>query len=247
MCTLVILRRPEHDGWPLLMAANRDERAGRAAEPPGRHWDDRPEVVGGLDLEATGSWLGLNDHGVAAAILNRHGTLGAMVGKRSRGELVLDALDHADAAAASEALAEIEPSAYRPFNLIIADNRDAFWIKHADDGAIASYPLGTGISMITSGDLNDPHSARIRCYRPLFINASVPDPDKDNWSDWQLLLSSTVSETGLANDAMCIATDSDYGTRSSSLIGLPAAFTNLPKWQFAAGPPHRHDFQPVEI
>lgn len=92
MCTLVILRRPGHD-WPVLLAANRDEMAGRPWEPPGRHWPDRDEVVGGIDLESGGSWLARNDHGVVAAILNRAGSLGPAPGKRTRGELVLDALD----------------------------------------------------------------------------------------------------------------------------------------------------------
>ena len=75
MCTLVLLRRPGHP-WPLLLAANRDEMVDRPWAPPGRHWPDRPEVVAGLDRTAGGSWLGLNDHGVVAAILNRRGSLG---------------------------------------------------------------------------------------------------------------------------------------------------------------------------
>src|SRR5437764_973522 len=97
MCTLVILRRPDHD-WPVVIGANRDEMIDRPALPPGRHWPDRPEVTAGKDLLAGGSWLGLNDWGVAAAVLNRHGSLGPAPGQRSRGELVLEALDHADAA-----------------------------------------------------------------------------------------------------------------------------------------------------
>ena len=70
MCTLVILRRPEHL-WPVVIGANRDEMIGRPALPPARHWPDRPEVVAGRDLLAGGSWLGVNDWGVAAAILDR--------------------------------------------------------------------------------------------------------------------------------------------------------------------------------
>src|SRR5712672_2709720 len=122
MCTLVILRRPEHE-WPVIIGANRDEMIDRPAKPPGRHWPDRTEVVAGLDLFAGGSWLGINDWGVAAAILNRHGSLGPATGLRSRGELVLEALDHADAAAAAAALAQLNTAAYRSFNLILADNR----------------------------------------------------------------------------------------------------------------------------
>lgn len=130
MCTLVILRRTDSP-WPLLVAANRDELRTRPWRPPGRHWPDRADVVAGLDELAGGSWLGLNDHGVVAGILNRVGTLGPAAGKRSRGELVLEALDHADATAAATALAELDPDAYRPFNLVVADARDAYWLRHA--------------------------------------------------------------------------------------------------------------------
>jgi hypothetical protein len=130
MCTVVLLRRPQAP-WPLLLAANRDELRSRPWRPPARHWPDRPDVVAGLDVLAGGSWLGVNDDGVVAAILNRVGSLGPAAGKRSRGELVLEALDHADAAAAAAALVDLDPDAYRPFNLLIADARDAFWLRHA--------------------------------------------------------------------------------------------------------------------
>ncbi|MGH6919081.1 MAG: NRDE family protein [Geminicoccaceae bacterium] len=130
MCTVVLLRRPQAP-WPLLLAANRDELRSRPWRPPARHWPDRPEVVAGLDVQAGGSWLGVNDEGVVAAVLNRVGSLGPAAGKRSRGELVLEALDHADAAAAAAALVDLDPDAYRPFNLLVADARDAFWLRHA--------------------------------------------------------------------------------------------------------------------
>ena len=120
MCTLAILRRPDHP-WPVIIGANRDEMIDRPSLPPARHWPDRAEVVAGRDLLAGGSWLGINDWGVAAAVLNRHGSLGPAAGQRSRGELVLEALDHADAVAAAAALSDLDPHSYRTFNLIVAD------------------------------------------------------------------------------------------------------------------------------
>ncbi|HVG81349.1 MAG TPA: NRDE family protein, partial [Methylomirabilota bacterium] len=129
MCSIVLLYRPGHD-WPVLIGANRDEMRDRPWRAPGRHWADRPEVVAGIDLLAGGSWLGINAQGVVAAALNRMNTLGPAPGFRSRGELVLEALDHPDAAAAAVALADLEPAAYRPFNLVVADDRDAWWLRN---------------------------------------------------------------------------------------------------------------------
>ncbi|MGH7092181.1 MAG: NRDE family protein [Stellaceae bacterium] len=221
MCTLVILRRPEHD-WPVIIAANRDEMVARAALPPGRHWPDREEVVAGMDLLAEGSWLGVNDWGVAAAVLNRHGSLGPAAGLRSRGELVLEALDHADAVAAAAALSQLDPAAYRTFNLIVADNRDAFWLRHAGNGPIEAHPLKDGLSLIAAGDLDESETRRLALARPRFEAAPPPDPDSDDWAAWQALLGDPSRPPGEPeNTALRFVTADGFGTVSSALIALP--------------------------
>lgn len=243
LCTLVILRRPGHD-WPLIIAANRDEMIDRPWLPPARHWPDRPEVVAGQDVLAGGSWLGLSDFGVVAGILNRTGSLGPAPGRRSRGELVLEALDHADASAAASALGAIEPTAYRTFNLIVADNRDAFWLRHADPegGApVTATPIPAGLSMIAAGELDDVRSPRIRRYRPRFATAAPPDPASGDWSDWEALLQDeTPNSAADAGSAMCFATENGFGTVSSALIALPAVERGdlKPIFRFAARRPH---------
>jgi hypothetical protein len=221
MCTLVILRRPGHP-WPVLIGANRDEMIDRPWQPPGRHWPDRPEIIGGLDLLAGGSWLGINDWGVVAAVLNRHGSLGPAPGRRSRGELVLEALDHADAAAAADALSHLEPSAYRTFNLIIADEHDGFWLRHAGTARIELHPLKEGLSMIAAEDVNDIATRRIALALPAFREWPAPDPERNDWSAWESLLGSTRAPRGEpATAAMRFQTDG-YGTVSSALVALPA-------------------------
>lgn len=235
MCTVVLLRRPGHD-WPLILGANRDEMAERPSKAPGRHWPDRPEVVAGLDVEAGGSWLGVNDAGVVAAMLNRHGTLGRAKGFRSRGELVLEALDHADAVEAARTLRQLEPGAYRPFNMIVADNRDAFWLRHADPTGtigLAVKPIGEGLSMLTAGELDDPEASRIRRYRPRFARAKAPNPDRNDFAAWAALLE---SQDGAAEDgptgAMRFRTETGFGTVSSSLVALAQPGHGMRRWRF---------------
>ena len=221
MCTLVLLRRLGHE-WPLILGANRDEMVGRPWKAPGRHWDDRPNVVAGLDELAGGSWLGVNDEGVFAAILNRVGTLGPAAGKRSRGELVLDALDHADAVAAAAALVDIEPTAYRPFNLLVADNRDAFWLAHRGNGPVVMTRVTDGLHMLTARELDDPASPRIRRYRERFAGAVPPDPSKGDWQAWQDLLGDSVPGDGEpAESAMRFSRPDGFATVSSALVALP--------------------------
>ncbi|MFQ5955772.1 MAG: NRDE family protein [Kiloniellales bacterium] len=253
MCTLVILRRPGHR-WPLMLAANRDEMGDRPWRPPGRHWLDRAEVVAGMDELAGGSWLGINDYGVVAGVLNRRGSLGPAADRRSRGELVLEALDHGDAREAAEALADLETRSYRSFNLVVADHRDAYWLCHRDDrgyGGIELRPVPPGLSMLTDYDLNDRSSPRIRDYLPQFRAAAAPDPDRDDWRAWQGLLASRVHDAGAGpTGAMNISTRTGFATLSSSLIAVPAADQPAglkPRWRFAPGHPDEVAYAAVEL
>ena len=254
MCTLVILRRPWHP-WPLILAANRDEMVDRPWDAPGRHWPDRPEVIAGLDRTAGGSWLGINDHGVAAAILNRRASLGPAPDKRSRGELVLEALDHADAISAAEALAELNPGAYRSFNMVVADNRDAYWLRNLgtpEARVIEVRPISEGLSMLTADDLNDTASPRIARHRPAFEAAAAPAPDDTSpsggdWAAWQALLARTEARS----EAAMTVERGGFQTVSSSLIALPAPPGSpaerpaRPVWLFAPGRPDRHSYAPL--
>ena len=242
MCTLVILRRPGHP-WPVIIAANRDEMESRPWRAPARHWPDRPEVVAGLDVLAGGSWLGLNDHGLVAGILNRTGSLGPQSGRRSRGELVLEALDHADARLAAAALGALEPRSYRPFNMVIADNADAFWLRHADP--TGSLPvdrpsLPPGLALLTSGDRDDPASPRIRRFAPRFAAAAPPDPERDDWAAWEALLADGTSDpdAGPAG-AMSFAAGNGFATLSSALRRCPRRAGRRPAGLPLRGAPPR--------
>jgi len=248
MCSVVILRRPGHD-WPVVLGANRDEMAARPWLPPARHWPDRPQVIAGLDELAGGSWLGLNDDGVVAGIMNRSASLGPSPGKRSRGELVLEALEHADAEIAAGALSELDPDAYRPFNMIVADSRDCFWLRHAGR-RIEVHGVLEGVSMLTAHDLNDEAgSRRIGHFLPLFRAAPAPDPEHDDWRSWETLLASREHGSAAGpGDAMTIVGQNGFGTLSSALIALPVpGHDRRPIWRFAAGRPDIAPYLPVAI
>ena len=249
MCTLVLLRRPAHP-WPLVLAANRDEMASRPWKGPGRWWDDRPEVTAGQDSLAGGSWLGMNETGVVAAILNRMGTLGPEAGKRSRGELVLEALDHADAADAAQSLAGLEAASYRPFNMVVADNRDAFWLR-ADGFRIQSLPIPPGLHMLSALELDDRASPRIAAYLDRFAALAPPDPAMGQWEPWERLMAHTGDDGPEGEEApsMCFLRPNGFGTVSSSLIALPAPeqAPAKPVWRFAAGRPDRAPFEAISL
>lgn len=252
MCTVVLLRRPDSD-WPLLVAANRDEMAGRPWDAPARHWPDRENVIAGIDRLAGGTWMGLNDEGVVAGVLNRRDSLGPDPTLRSRGEIVLEALDHADAADAANALSQLDGRAYRSFNLVIADNRDAYWLKSlgaAGGGRIEVHEIPEGLSMLTAFDMNDSASRRTAYFRPKFIEAPLPNVEAGDWTGWISLLSSEEHGADTdSRDAMRIRTDFGFRTLSSSLVALPAIGSDgrKPVWLFASGAPGEVPHEPVDF
>lgn len=252
MCTIVLLRRPGH-AWPLLLAANRDEMAERPWRAPARHWPERPGVTAGLDLLGRGTWIGVNDAGVTAAVLNRINTLGPAPGRRSRGELPLAALDHPTARSAAGAIARIDAGAYRPFNMAIADAEVAYWVRCTDgsetgaaEAGISVEAVSDGLSMITAYDRNDMRSPRIRRYLPRFAAASAPRPEAGDWSDWVSLLAARDFDADAGpGGAMTVITTTGFGTISSSLLALPAQREQSAVWLFAAGRPGEAPFRPI--
>jgi hypothetical protein len=235
----------------MLFATNRDEMVERPWKPPARHWPDRPKVIAGLDELGGGSWFGLNDHRVVAGILNRRGTLGPTPGKRSRGLLVLAALDHADAVSAANAIANLDAASYRSFNLVIADSQIAFWLWHSEvDGRhrIEAMELSPGVSMLTEMNCNDPGSARIHRYLPCFRTSPAPDPEADDWSAWEALLACTETDAGPAG-AMNVVTNLGFGTLCSALLALPArdCLSVPPRFRFAAGRPDVVPYREVAL
>jgi len=150
MCTLMVLYRAPPEFW-LIAAANRDERLDRPSAPPGI-LRENPRAVGGKDLVAGGTWLGLNAYRLFAAVTNRRD--GAPdPARRSRGLLALDALGCARAPAAASCAAEAA-ARHNPFNLVLLDPREGVVVAYDGHGKW-SRPVEPGPVVLTNGDPND--------------------------------------------------------------------------------------------
>lgn len=219
MCTLAVAFQADRR-WPIVVAANRDERLGRAAEG----WDLRepqgaPRYAAPRDLLAGGTWIGLSARGVFAAVTNFHLPAGAGPDprRRSRGELVGKALRHGSAEAALEVLRREDAAAYNPFHLVVADARRAFLWRYDGDAA-ALDDLEPGLHVVTERAPEDagPRGAAVRARWPL---------DHDLAALRRIL---AVHDAGPA--ATCIHGDPLYGTRSSSVLRLAAALDASELW-----------------
>ena len=241
MCTVVFLLRPGFP-WPLLVAANRDERLDRPWALPGAHWPDQPDVVGGKDTPGGGTWKAVNGHGVVAVVLNRVGSLGPAPNKRSRGELPLLALHAETAADGAARIAAIEAANWRSFNMVIADRAQAFFVRGLGYGHPEVSGFEPGLHMLAAGEPDDPHTPRIARHMPRFAQAAPPEPPE--WGEWPTLMSDRSLPAG---SEMNIPPRTGFGTSSSSLLGVPGegASRVRPHWLFTAGPPDRAEFQEV--
>ncbi len=208
----------------MFIGANRDEMVARPWEPPASYWPDLPGVVAGRDIVAGGTWLGMNSHGVVAAVLNRHGSLGPAAGKRSRGKLPLIALAAATAADAAARIAALDAGQYRSFNLVVGDASGAFFLAGLEDGQPEMEALGRGTWMITSGQPNQISLPRIARHLPKFEAAA--------FEDWPDLL---ADRSGPWDSALNIPEQGGFATVCASMLALPK--DGPPTWRFAAGPP----------
>ena len=239
MCTVVLLIRPGH-AWPLILAANRDERLDRAWDPPAPYWPGQPNVVAGRDRSGDGTWMGVNRDGVAAAVLNRQGSLGPAAGKRSRGELPLRALAFPRAEAAALDIATLDAGLWRSFNLVVADRQGAVFLRGLGHGRPQCVLLAPGLHMVTAHDPDDPESPRVARHLARFAAAVPPLPG--DWRAWQAIL---ADRSGPPGEQINVVPRGGFGTVCSSLLALPAE--GLPVWRFAAGPPHEAAFRRVAL
>ena len=237
MCTVVLTIAAQSD-WPLLLAANRDEKLDRPWLPPGRHWPDQPDVVAGQDTLAGGTWLGLNRAGVVAAVLNRLGSLGPAPGKRSRGDLPLLALRHESAQAAAHAISQLDAGHWRSFNLILADRAGAIFLRGTGQGRIIPHRLAPGTHVITAREPDDLSSPRVARNLPRF--RAAPPPNPPDWSTWPALL---ADSTPPSDAAINIPPFSGFGTANSALMALGRQTLFLS----TRGEPAHSTFDPVEL
>ena len=248
MCTLAVFRGISAR-FPLVVAANRDEFLDRPSSPPSR-LESLPEVVAGLDLEASGTWLGMRVDGplLIAGLLNRRSSgLPPPQGKRSRGLLCLDVLAGRTIAATAASLDAAVAARYAPFNLFIADARRAVVIDNAKGVGLTE--LEEGLSVLTNLDVNDPRCIRLASAVPRFeavaaLLASRPDIAlSDLLSGLATVMGdhSASCEPGGEDPLarLCVHTP-DFGTRSASI--LVVSEEDERRYFHADGPPCRSSF-----
>jgi len=130
VCLIVFSYRPDAPR-KLILLANRDEFHERPSAQAA-FWPDRPEILAGRDLEAGGTWLGLNRRGCLAAVTNYRQVGREVPRARSRGELAVNFLQDACPALAFARRTAEQGHRYNGFSLLLYDGTDLVYVSNRD-------------------------------------------------------------------------------------------------------------------
>lgn len=235
------------DSHPLIVAANRDEHYDRpSAAPSALH--TAPEVIAGRDLRAGGTWLGVNESGLAVGILNRrpNGEPLPVADARSRGMLCMDLLLRRSAAEAHEFVAS-DQVRYNPFTLLFAD-RHAAYASYNDEQRIITQRLQPGLHVFSSAADFDLHSAKAKRAYLLFAeleNRHLGADLNPSVAALQTVLGDHSLPPGSDNpgDAICVHRDGS-GTVSASILFFSESASRFENY-YCDGKPCRNSFGPA--
>lgn len=152
MC-LVVLAWDCHPRYRLILAANRDEFHDRPAAPLA-WWQDAPALLGGRDLAAGGTWLGVDRRGRVGVITNFRDPSTFRPEAHSRGALIPRFLGGSAAATEFAAGLAEEAAALSGFSLLLCDGRNLAYA--ANQPAAQARTLEAGIYGLSNHALDTP-------------------------------------------------------------------------------------------
>ncbi len=223
MCLVLIAYRT-HPRYPLVLAANRDEFHARPAAAL-HWWNGSPRMLAGRDLQAGGTWLGLDATGRMSLVTNYRDPSSPRPEGTSRGSLVGDFLDGRNGAVAFARATAARAGQFSGFNLLALDRDGMGYVtSHPEPEARA---LAPGVYGLSNRQLDTPwpklllarerfekelaneHPQAAAMMRILSDRSTAADellPDTGVGLEWERLLSSAfiVSES--------------YGTRCSTVV-----------------------------
>lgn len=227
MCILFIAVN-QYEGYPLVIAANRDEyyrRETRMSE----FWEDRPNLLAGKDLKAGGTWMGVTRSGRIAALTNFRDPINFISEAPSRGQLVTDYLDGVSVEDWARYLRATR-SSYNGYNLLFGDwnalyvyssRRDE--LSRLSDGfyGLSNAQLGTPWPKVQRGLL----FMKQHCREP---NSMKPDVLFQMLRDETKANDDGLPDTGLSIERERLLSSTfirgdDYGTRSSTILTVDHA------------------------
>lgn len=208
MC-IVAIAHLASDRYPLVVAANRDERHARSTAPA-QWWQESPGILGGRDLVAGGTWLGVGLNRRFAAVTNVFEP-GSKPAERSRGQLVGDFLRTEISAARYADRVAAAGDHYGPFNLLLLERDRLRLVSNRNESTRLEPGIHACSNNRPGSDWPKLRSIRTRLERAL----AEPDPTAALLD----FLSGPRARGTLETAAESIfIVGSDFGTRCSTVL-----------------------------
>jgi uncharacterized protein with NRDE domain len=222
MCLLVLAWK-HHPRYRLILAGNRDEFHDRAAAPL-NWWQDDPRILGGRDLKAGGTWLGVARSGRCGVVTNYRDLQAPVESAPSRGQLVPRFLT--GATSPKEFLDDLRGAAprYSGFNLLVGGTRALYYYSNRGPNPRALAPGVYGLSNHLL-DTPWPKLARTReRFNALLSQQEIAPEDLFAMlADREQATGADLPSTGLPEDWERVVSapfivNERYGTRCSSVL-----------------------------
>lgn len=223
MC-LILFANQVHPIYKLVVAANRDEFYQRPTAHA-QFWEDDPNILAGRDLEKMGTWMGITRQGCFSALTNYRDPKEEIAGKRSRGELVAQALKYKGEPEEYLKALEMEKHLFSGYNLLVGNSKALYYysnigkkIQKIERGihGLSNHFLNTNWPKVEKGKLGMSDIIRNNegdMIEDLFRLLQSSDPFSDN----------LLPKTGVSLDlermlSPLFIKSKDYGTRSSTVL-----------------------------
>jgi uncharacterized protein with NRDE domain len=224
MCLILFAYR-QHVDYPFIVIANRDEYYARPARDA--HWWDDADIFAGRDLEAGGTWLGINQHGHFAAVTNVREPGGMSPGKVSRGELTRNYLSANQPAEEYLQQLSAHDQDYAGFNLVLADRQGMWFYSNRDHGI---HQIEPGIYGISNGGFDEPWPKLSSGKSELsaLLTGSIDSAQlMEILTDHEIAEDHELPATGVSLDIERLLSSRfirspDYGTRACTVVTIDA-------------------------
>lgn len=221
MC-LIFVALNYHPVYKLIVASNRDEFYNRRTAVAG-YWDDFPNVIGGRDLEAGGTWMGMTTSGKICMLTNYRDPAHIMPGAPSRGHLVADYLEQQVNADDYMQLVRTKAAQYNGFNMILGTVDDLAYISNYKDGVTK---LTNGLYGLSNHLLDSPWPKVVKGKKklaPLLGKSDITADDLMTFLYDDEIATENLPSTGVSPEleralsSMFIKTP-NYGSRCSTVV-----------------------------
>lgn len=143
----------QHPKFPLIIAANRDEFHQRPTKNSA-FWEHKKRILAGKDIQAGGTWMGINKYGYVSALTNIRAPGKEVPDAITRGELVINFLTGSSKQQKkyAQTLADSKDQ-YNGYNLLFGNLEQLYVYNNFEDSFVTLEP---GVYGLSNASLNSP-------------------------------------------------------------------------------------------